>query len=354
VSLILLPAFISWVSFMLQRRRKLSTLCDMDHNVLKCKSASMLPPFLPEKTEQNTWYELRDQLRSKIQKEGKSRRVKSETNEQSKFKAPCGWAIVTGASGGIGRALAVELARYRIPIILVARSKAKLIELSMMLESCYGIATHVIVSDFSKSNAAEEVFKNISEASLQVDILVNNAGIGDTNHFVDMDCTKIQDIISVNTLTLSKLCQLFGGKMKERRRGRIVLIASITGAVPGVPTSALYAATKSFQKSFAVSLGLELEPFGVGVTCVMPGAVMDTGFATRSNMENALVWKFPIGSLTSSVVASSTVHGMIEGSPEIVVGYLNVICVKYIFLLLPERIVSWICWLAWNVPPFFK
>lgn len=349
VLLILCPAimsFLSWVSFMIQRQRKLSTLYDMDQNVLKCKSESSLPPFLPKKLEDNTWYELRDKLSSEVQeKKGKSRE-QLKKKEQSKLTS-CGWAMVTGASGGIGRALAVEIARYNIPVILVARSKAKLIELSIMLEECYGVATHVLVSDFSESNAAEQVFKSISEASLQVDILINNAGIGDTNDLVDMDCAKIQDIITVNSITVSKLCQLFGKKMKQRRRGRIVLISSITGVV-SVPTASIYAASKAFQKSFAASIGLELEAYNVAVTCVMPGAVLDTKFATQSNMQNALIWKFPIGGLTTEIVASCAVNGMIAGSSEIVVGYLNVICVRYIFLLLPERIVSIVCRLAWN------
>lgn len=97
---------------------------------------------------------------------------------------------------------------------------------------------------------------------------------------------------------------------------------------------------------------MELESFGVGVTCVMPGAVYDTCFASASNMSEALVWKFPIGSLTAASVASSVVRGLIAGCPELVIGWLNVICVNYIFALLPSRIVTWICSISWSPPPF--
>ena len=168
--------------------------------------------------------------------------------------------------------IAIELARYKIPVILNARDQTRLKELATMIEECYGVPTKVIISDFTNKDAASEVMKMISdEMNLDVDILINNAGIGDTRELVEMDLQKIQDIINVNVLTVSKLCQMLGEKMKQRRRGRIVIISSITGIAPGVPTSATYAATKAYLNSFAVSIGMELEPYGIGVSCIMPG-----------------------------------------------------------------------------------
>ena len=219
----LVASLLSYIYFLLQRQFKLSTLYDMHGNPIHC--GRRLPPFLPVKEEQSTWYQIYDELKLS------PKRYKKEIQVSKR-----GWAMVTGATRGIGRAIAVELARYKIPVILVGRNKIQLDELAMMLEECYAIATKVFIADFSHNNAATELFEEISKIplGLEIDILIHNAGIGDTRDFVEMDTTKIQDIITVNTITGSKLCQMFGVKMKERRRGRIVLISSITGAVPGM------------------------------------------------------------------------------------------------------------------------
>ena len=96
-----------------------------------------------------------------------------------------------------------------------------------------------------------------------------------------------------------------------------------------------------------------MEAYGVGVTCILPGAVHDTKFASASNMMDALVWKVPIGRLNAATVASSIVKGMISGTPELVVGWFNFLCVRYVFLFLPTQIVSSICRVMWNPPTSF-
>lgn len=109
----------------------------------------------------------------------------------------------------------------------------------------------MIISDFSKNNAAEELLEEIAKVllGLEIDILIHNTGIGDTNDFVAMNTSKIKDTITVHIITGSKLCQMFGIEMKERRQGRIVLISSITSAVPGkfIKTSMLYVVSSPFN-----------------------------------------------------------------------------------------------------------
>lgn len=343
---------------------------DLNKKPLRCKSESQLPPFLPVKRNDGDdpdWEMIYDTL-VKNSKNGdylnankKEEDQGSVNNKDKQKEIPIeGWALITGASRGIGRAIAVELARYKVPLILVARSHSKLLELSKMLEKCYRIPTKIFVCDFAKNDAAEQLWEMIAKESnkngksLQIDIFIHNAGIGDTKNLVDMDTTKIQDIITVNVTSGSKLCQIFGNQMKQRRRGRIVLISSITGFAPGLPTAGIYVATKAFLRSLAVSMGREMELFGVGVTSVCPGGVHDTYFAEGSNMKDASIWKVPFGKLTSEVVARSTIRGMIRGHPEIVVGWLNVISVKFFFLLLPERMVTYVCTFLWSPPPFIK
>ncbi len=408
---------------MVQRQRKLSTMLDMYGTPLRCQLEYQLPPFLPppvlvqrrkredddddggggeeeedhEEEVDPKWERIYNELLNKQQKLKKKKKknrkgnddnheeedqTNDKKNNEKHIQPPsCGWTLLTGASRGIGRALAVELARHKVPLILVARNEDKLKELATQLEECYGIPTMVFVSDFSHSDAAERLIEQIHDsssgsndssssssnkkvggtksnndknASVDIDCLIHNAGIGDAKEIVNMDTKRIQDIITINTMTGSKLCQMLGRHMKRRRRGRIVLMSSITGMAPGIPTAAVYAATKAFQRSFAVSMGLELEPYGVGVTCIMPGAVHDTDFASESNMKDATIWKIPFGKITAQVVARSTVNAMIRGSPEIVVGWFNTLSVKFVFLLLPDRLISIICRWCWNPPPFLK
>lgn len=214
----ILASLLSYISFIFKRQRKLSKLYDMDDNYVTL--SRRLRPFLPEKEESAAWNKLYNELKS-----SQKRKVKNLPS--------CGWAMVTGASRGIGRAVSIELARYNIPVILVARDGDKLKEVAVILEECYGVATKLFISDFSKNNAAEELMDKVTAEGLQIDILVSNAGISDTKDMVNMDTSKIQDIINVNLVTGSKLSQMLGIKMKQRQSGRICIISSIAGAVPG-------------------------------------------------------------------------------------------------------------------------
>jgi len=209
------------------------------------------------------------------------------------------------------------------------------------------------VSDLANRNASEKLFQTICKKNgLEVDILVNNAGIGDTNDLVDMDLEKIDRIISINSIATSKLCQLFGKEMKKRKRGRIMIMSSIAGSAPGIPTTSIYAASKAFLNSFATSLGKELECFGIGVTCVIPGAVINTNFAASTNMEDSFVWTIPILCLTPHYVASCAVMSMILGHAEITIGWPNILLTKIAPFFIPARFLTLICELAWRPDPF--
>ncbi|OEU07820.1 NAD(P)-binding protein, partial [Fragilariopsis cylindrus CCMP1102] len=127
-------------------------------------------------------------------------------------------ALVTGASKGIGRAIAVELARWEIPMILVARDVEKLSNLAYDLEACYGVKCCVLGADLSKMDAAERIHEATTEAGISVDILVNNAGIASEGLAVDAKTSDIEKMIMLNSLTYAKLSQLYGQDMKKKRR----------------------------------------------------------------------------------------------------------------------------------------
>jgi short-subunit dehydrogenase len=214
-----------------------------------------------------------------------------------------GFALVTGASKGIGRAIAVELARWEIPMILVARDVEKLSNLAYDLEACYGVKCCVLGADLSEVDAAERIHEATTEAGISVDILVNNAGIASEGLAVDTKTSDIEKMIMLNSLTYAKLSQLYGQDMKKKRRGRILMMSSMAGLCSASPNTAIYGACKAFGKSLSLSMAKEMEPYGVGVTCLIPGPVADTDFRESSGTRKALCWYLPFYSRTPDIVA---------------------------------------------------
>ena len=160
--------------------------------------------------------------------------------------------------------------------------------------------------------------------------------------------TDVQRMIQVNTMAVTSLTHLFGRDMIERRRGRILLVSSICGAVSGIATVAVYAATKAYENSFGAALGKELEPYGIGVTCLMPGAVRGTEFRSRSNSQDALCWKIPFYSKSAPSVAESGIRAMLRGDTEVTPGILNRVFLKVMKPMFPQRMHNLIAEIMWN------
>ena len=260
--------------------------------------------------------------------------------QRQRQEPPLGYALVTGASRGIGRAIAVELARWDIPLILVARDTEKLTAVASEIEMAYGVNCCVIPADLSRPEVAKQIFQATEDAGLRVDILVNNAGVCTTGDLIDENEDDIANMINVNVGSVTNLSYLFGKRMKRRRRGRILFVSSVVGATPGGPGVAAYSATKAYEKSLAQSMGRELEKYGVGVTCIMPGAVKGTSFAARSNAEEALCWKFPFYPMKAPNVAARGVRALLTGDAEVIPGWHNRLFLKVLSPLLPQRLIT--------------
>lgn len=272
----------------------------------------------------------------------------SSNSTKSSSDATTGYALVTGASRGIGRAIAVELARYNIPLILVARDVEKLSVVAKDIETHYGIPCRILQADLTSPDCASRIHAATTKAGLDVDILVNNAGVCTHGDLIDGDVADALRMIQLNVGSVVELSRLYGKNMKDRRRGRILFVSSMSGAMPGCPSVAVYAATKSFEKSLASSLGRELERFGVGVTCLLPGAVKDTSFASTSAVEDAACFHFPGYAKTPELVASEGIKGLMLGYPEVYPGWQNRLFVKMGLPMLPSRVSTMIGELAWN------
>jgi short-subunit dehydrogenase len=180
------------------------------------------------------------------------------------------FTLITGASSGIGEALARRLARERRPVALVARRTDRLERLAGELRAQHGVDVQVFTSDLTCPGSCEALQAEIGRRGLVIDWLINNAGFGTHGRFAELPVAREVEEIQLNVSALVELTGRFLPGMIERRRGAIMNIASVGGFGPG-PYMATYCATKAFVLSFSESLAAEVRGTGVHVLCVCPG-----------------------------------------------------------------------------------
>ena len=180
------------------------------------------------------------------------------------------WALVTGASAGIGEALAIDLAAAGSNLILTARRADRLEALARRLGSEHQIQAQVIAADLADPAAPQQLFDATEGRGTAVEILINNAGFGYYGEFISGDAAWQRTMIDVNCKAVVELTQLFLPRMIERKRGDIMIVAS-TAAYQPVPYMATYAATKAFDRMFAEALAEETARFGIRVSALCPG-----------------------------------------------------------------------------------
>lgn len=181
-------------------------------------------------------------------------------------------ALITGASAGIGRALAEIHASKGGNLVLIARRADKLEEIKSELEKKYDIDVYTIVKDLSKKEAPEEIFKEIKEKQFRIDYIINNAGFSRQGYFHEIDWDIEESMIMLNVMATVKLTYLFLPQMISRKEGKVLNVASSAAFAPGGPLQTIYYATKAFIVSFSQGLAGELNETGVTVTVLCPGA----------------------------------------------------------------------------------
>jgi len=181
------------------------------------------------------------------------------------------WALITGASAGIGRAFAFELAAGGANLILVARRGDRLTELADELRAKYKIQAEVCVADLAQHNGPAEVFDFTSRKGFEVELLINNAGFGVYGEFAKADLSRELEMIQVNIAAVVHLTHLYLPPMITRRHGDILILAS-TGSFQGVPYLNTYVATKAFDLHFAEALAEEVKEYGIRVCALCPGS----------------------------------------------------------------------------------
>ncbi len=204
------------------------------------------------------------------------------TKPNSDFVSKYGpWALVTGASGGIGREIATLLASNGCNVVLVARRTEELTKLSEELRSSFGVDALPLPADLATELDAGMVLEQIKD--LEIGLYVANAGFGTAGQFVDIAPEQELNMIDVNCRALTALAHPLAQKMKSRSCGGMIFLSSIV-AFQGVGNSVTYAATKAFVQSFAEGLAIELGPHGIDVLSSAPGPV-GTEFAKRADMQ---------------------------------------------------------------------
>ncbi len=179
------------------------------------------------------------------------------------------WALVTGASAGIGAALARELASHGAKLILTARRRERLQALAAEL-GAKGTETRIVVADLNDPAVPQEIYDATEGSGIAVDILVNNAGLGQYGAFHTNSVKQELSQVRVNCEAMVRMSRLFVPRMVERRRGWVLVVASTASFQP-VPYLTTYAATKAFDRFFALGLAAEVAQFGVKVTALCPG-----------------------------------------------------------------------------------
>ena len=180
------------------------------------------------------------------------------------------WALVTGASAGIGQAIAEELSRQGTNLVLTARREDRLIALANRLGKEHGVQAVTFTADLAQSTAPEAIFAFTKERGLSIDLLVNNAGFGQYGQFDAVATDRLLQMVQVNCAAVLQLTRLYLPEMVARRRGDVLIVSS-TAAFQAVPYISTYAATKAFDLFLAEGLAEEMKPHGIRVCALCPG-----------------------------------------------------------------------------------
>lgn len=241
-------------------------------------------------------------------------------------KAPL--ALITGGSSGIGLSMAEQLAMMNYDLLLVSNQSEELEAVQQSLEQKYKVRCHVLMADLSQPGAAQEVFAYSRAQHLEPEVLVNNAGFLIFSEVVQTPEAQLAAILQLHINTPAMMCRLFGEAMKRNRKGYILNVSSISAVMP-YPGISLYGPSKTFIRYFTRALRHEMKIYGVGVTCLIPGATQTALYDPhRVNIPLAMklgVMKKP------EFVARRAIRDLFCYKAESIPGWLN----KFIVGFLP-------------------
>jgi hypothetical protein len=229
------------------------------------------------------------------------------------------YALVTGASSGLGEEFARQLAHRGCNLVLTGRSREKLETLAFDLARINGVAARVVTADLAQPGGAEQLALIVDDLGVTIDHVINNAGFGSAGNFSDSDGRRQADMVRVNVEAVVCLSSHFLPGMVKRNRGGIINVGS-TAAYQPTPFMATYGASKAFIVSFSAALASELEKTGVRVLACCPGPV-PTGFQAAAGMPEGSMLK--MAKLEPTDVVQSTLEAYTAGRVVYVPGKMN-------------------------------
>jgi hypothetical protein len=238
------------------------------------------------------------------------------------------YALITGASSGIGLHFAEALAKKGYSVVATSNQPVQLEELKKRLEETYRISVVTIDIDLSQDNSAQRVFDYCNEKNLIIEVLINNAGILVYGEVAGIEYSRIKSILTLHVVTPALLCRLFAEDMIRRGKGFILNVSSISAVMP-YPHISLYGPTKAFLRNFTRALRTEMKSRGINVTALIPGATI-TALYDTGNLNTPMLIKLGIMK-KPGIVANAGVRALFKNHAECIPGFLN----KLIVLLLP-------------------
>ncbi|QNL20497.1 SDR family NAD(P)-dependent oxidoreductase [Hyphobacterium sp. CCMP332] len=258
------------------------------------------------------------------------------TNNDSKSLEMDKRVLITGASSGLGKELALLYAQKNRSLLLVARSKKKLEKISMDIGKRYNVKVAFIVMDLGKSDSAYELFKYCQKSNFQIDLLINNAGFAYRGEFLKEEIENISEMLYLMVLNTALLTRLFGHEMQKKSEGKIVQISS-TAAFQAGPYMAVYFAAKSFLLLLSEAIQFETKYPKIQIAC--PGA-FHSNFEKRSKMQDNIFFKRR-GLPDAAEMAKKMFNFAASNKSIYVPGFRNNV-ILLLIRFFPRKVVHWV------------
>lgn len=247
-------------------------------------------------------------------------------------------ALITGASFGIGRAMAERCGKSGMNLILIALPGENLEETSYELGCRYGIKTFFVEIDLTSPHASKEIYKWCKQRNLIVHTLINNAGIGYQGKFDQLDVCFCESLLQLNVIALTLMTREFLPDLMLQKNAHILNVSSLSSFYP-MPFKSVYAASKAYVTAFSEALHEELKHTSVTVSTLCPAGV--DSYQASTDQINQIGWTAKVGRLTPDEVADAAINGMLKRRRRIIPGRINTL-VHYVTRPLPSKVKAWL------------
>ncbi len=243
---------------------------------------------------------------------------------QTTTQSPSRWALVTGASAGIGAEFCRQLAEDGFNVVLTARRQQRLEQLAAELRQTHAIDTHVITADLAQPDAVQAIVADLRANNITIHTLINNAGYGASGHLTQSEWPLHQDFMQVMVIAVIELCYALLPAMQSAGAGSIINVASLAGLVPAPASHTLYSPSKAFLIKMSEALALENEDKGIKVQALCPGFTYSefhdvVGVREQVSQMPKYMW------MTADEVVSESLHELTRSKPRtvLVTGKVN-------------------------------